>query len=40
MLTDKDILIFRGKGGRETLREGLERHNTVEYIEAAKNLHC
>ena len=40
MLTDKDILIFRGKGGRETLREGLERHNTVEYIEAYQRVVC
>jgi uroporphyrinogen-III synthase len=40
MLTDKDILIFRGKGGRETLREGLERHNTVEYIVAYQRVVC
>jgi uroporphyrinogen-III synthase len=38
MLTDKDILIFRGKGGRETLKQGLERRNTVEYIEAYRFL--
>jgi uroporphyrinogen-III synthase len=25
ILRGKDILIFRGKGGRETLKEGLEQ---------------
>jgi uroporphyrinogen-III synthase len=40
MLTDKDILIFRGKGGRETLKQGLERRNTVEYIEAYQRVVC
>ena len=39
-LVSKEILIFRGKGGRETLREGLEQHNTVEYIEAYQRVVC
>jgi uroporphyrinogen-III synthase len=39
-LVDKDILIFRGKGGREILREGLEQHNTVEYIEVYQRIVC
>ncbi len=33
-LNNQDILIFRGKGGRETLKLGLEKlNNRVEYIE-------
>ena len=33
-LNNQDVLIFRGKGGRETLKLGLEKHNNrVEYIE-------
>lgn len=39
-LVSKDILIFRGKGGRETLREGLEQYNTVEYIEVYQRVVC
>ncbi len=40
LLTGKDILIFRGKGGRETLREGLGQYNTVEYIEVYQRVVC
>ncbi len=40
ILRGKDILIFRGKGGRETLKEGLEQHNTVEYIEVYQRVVC
>jgi hypothetical protein len=36
----EDILIFRGKGGRETLKQGLERRNTVEYVEAYQRVVC
>jgi uroporphyrinogen-III synthase len=39
-LVSKDILIFRGKGGRETLKEGLEQYNTVEYIEVYQRVVC
>lgn len=39
-LLDKDILIFRGKGGRETLRENLGRSNAVEYIEVYERTQC
>jgi len=39
-LSDKDILIFRGKGGRETLKEGLGKNNTVEYIEVYERTQC
>lgn len=39
-LSDKDILIFRGKGGRETLREGLGKNNVVEYIEVYERTQC
>ena len=39
-LSDKDILIFRGKGGRETLREGLGNNNVVEYIEVYERTQC
>ena len=39
-LSDKDILIFRGKGGRETLREGLGKNNIVEYIEVYERTQC
>jgi len=40
MLKQQSILIFRGKGGRETLREGLEKKNTVEYIEVYQRIPC
>ncbi len=39
-LSDKEILIFRGKGGRETLREGLGKNNMVEYIEVYERTEC
>ncbi len=39
-LANKKILIFRGKGGRETLKEGLESQNTVEYIEVYQRVVC
>lgn len=42
-LSYKNILIFRGKGGRETLKEGLEKktkNNTVEYIEVYERTQC
>ncbi len=39
-LSDKDVLIFRGKGGRETLREGLGKNNIVEYIEVYERTQC
>ena len=32
-LSDQRILIFRGKGGRETLKQGLGLTNMVEYVE-------
>jgi len=34
------ILIFRGEGGRETLKEGLEQNNSVEYIEVYQRMPC
>ncbi|SMN11677.1 Uroporphyrinogen-III synthase [uncultured Candidatus Thioglobus sp.] len=37
-LTNKDILIFRGKGGRETLKQGLDKNNSVEYIEVYQRI--
>jgi len=39
-LSNKDILIFRGKSGRETLREGLGKYNIVEYIEVYERTQC
>ncbi len=39
-ISNKDILIFRGKGGRETLKEGLGKNNVVEYIEVYKRTQC
>ncbi len=39
-LVDKNILIFRGKGGRETLKEGLQKNNSVEYIEVYQRIKC
>lgn len=40
VLNQKSILIFRGKGGRETLKEGLKKNNTVEYIEVYQRVPC
>ncbi|CAC9434346.1 Uroporphyrinogen-III synthase (EC 4.2.1.75) [uncultured Gammaproteobacteria bacterium] len=39
-LKNQNILIFRGEGGRETLKQGLEKHNTVEYIEVYQRVVC
>lgn len=40
-LRDKKILIFRGKGGRETLRIGFEKnHNEVEYAQVYDRVIC
>jgi uroporphyrinogen-III synthase len=39
-LSNKEILIFRGKGGRETLKEGLGKNNIVEYIEVYERTQC
>jgi uroporphyrinogen-III synthase len=40
-LQNQNILIFRGKGGRETLKEGLEkRNNQVEYVEVYERVEC
>ncbi|SHN90145.1 Uroporphyrinogen-III synthase [Bathymodiolus heckerae thiotrophic gill symbiont] len=40
-LRHKKVLIFRGKGGRETLKNGLEKnHNQVEYIEVYDRVVC
>lgn len=39
-LVNKSVLIFRGKGGRETLKEGLQQYNTVEYIEVYQRVVC
>lgn len=39
-LQNQNILIFRGKGGRETLREGLGKDNIVEYIEVYERTQC
>lgn len=39
-LRDKNILIFRGQGGRETLKQGLNQNNTVEYIEVYQRTQC
>ncbi|WP_428087685.1 uroporphyrinogen-III synthase [Candidatus Thioglobus sp.] len=37
----KNILIFRGKGGRETLRIGLQKNqNQVEYVEVYERITC
>ena len=37
----KNVLIFRGKGGRETLKNGLEKsHNQVEYVEVYDRITC
>ena len=37
-LSDQRILIFRGKGGRETLKQGLGLNNTVEYVEVYERI--
>ncbi len=40
-LTSKNILIFRGKGGRETLKIGLEKNNNlIEYVEVYDRVVC
>lgn len=40
-LSNNNILIFRGKGGRETLKKGLiKKNNQVEYIEVYKRVEC
>ncbi len=39
-LNNKNILIFRGKGGRETLKKGLESRNNVEYVEVYQRVIC
>jgi uroporphyrinogen-III synthase len=40
-LRDKKILIFRGRGGRETLRIGFEKNdNTVEYAQVYDRVIC
>lgn len=40
-LASKNILIFRGKGGRETLKNGLTKNsNTVEYLEVYQRNIC
>ncbi|WXU00276.1 MAG: Uroporphyrinogen-III synthase [Catillopecten margaritatus gill symbiont] len=40
VLNNQSILIFRGEGGRETLKQGLEKDNTVEYIEVYQRVPC
>lgn len=39
-MDNQSILIFRGNGGRETLKQGLEKHNVVEYIEVYRRVPC
>jgi uroporphyrinogen-III synthase len=40
-LRNKNILIFRGKGGRETLKIGLEKNlNQVEYAQVYNRIVC
>ena len=39
-LRNQNILIFTGKGGRQTLKQGLAKHNTVEYIEVYQRVKC
>ncbi|WP_070104573.1 uroporphyrinogen-III synthase [Bathymodiolus septemdierum thioautotrophic gill symbiont] len=39
-LSEQSILIFRGEGGRETLKQGLEKNNSVEYIEVYRRAPC
>ncbi|SMN02096.1 Uroporphyrinogen-III synthase [uncultured Candidatus Thioglobus sp.] len=38
VLSNQSILIFRGKGGRETLKQGLGKNNSVEYIEVYQRI--
>ncbi|MCS5592735.1 MAG: uroporphyrinogen-III synthase [Gammaproteobacteria bacterium] len=40
-LKNQRILIFRGKGGRETLKEGLSKQNNqIEYVEVYERVEC
>lgn len=39
-LSGKKILIFRGRGGRETLKQGLGKNNSVEYVEVYERIEC
>lgn len=39
-LSNQSVLIFRGDGGRETLKQGLEKNNIVEYIEVYQRIAC
>lgn len=39
-LNGQSILIFRGEGGMETLKEGLKKNNFVEYIEVYRRIKC
>ncbi|MBE8189542.1 MAG: uroporphyrinogen-III synthase [Candidatus Thioglobus sp.] len=39
-LRQQNILIFRGEGGRETLKNSLSQHNSVEYIEVYRRVIC
>ena len=39
-LNNQTVLIFRGKGGRETLKQGLSKNNEVEYIEVYQRVQC
>lgn len=39
-LRHQSVLIFRGKGGRETLKEVLGKNNEVEYIEVYQRVPC
>lgn len=38
LLRHKNILIFRGKGGMQTLKQGLSANNTVQYIEVYQRI--
>jgi len=40
-LKNQRVLIFRGKGGRETLKEGLAKQsNQIEYVEVYERVEC
>lgn len=39
-LHHQTVLIFRGKGGRETLKDSLSKNNKVEYIEVYQRVRC